>query len=349
MEIKTRQRKPIFYFLIAIYFLFLIEILSRVYFVQKYETSFITPIDYIYKYYPELKHIKRGINRSPKDAYKVLLLGGSVMNNDFGNIQIAMGKMLSEATGKYVEIFNLAERAHTSLDSYYKYSQLININFDLVVLYHGINELRANNCPPDIFQTDYSHYDWYNELNLLTGCSSLEYSAIPAVSRLFYNRFNNFINGREFIEMNQPRQEWLQYGSDIKTAESFSDNLESIIDLAEQKDEQILMMSFASFVPDNYSLESFAEKSLEYSSNQYPIEIWGQFENIIKGLGVHNQVLSNISKNHNQVLFVDQNQLIPKDGIHFNDICHLTNDGCFKFTENIYQEITRVTTAELED
>ena len=50
---------------------------------------------------------------------------------------------------------------HTSLDSYYKYRSLSAARFDLVFIYDGFNEVRANNAPPEVFRDDYSHYGYY--------------------------------------------------------------------------------------------------------------------------------------------------------------------------------------------
>jgi hypothetical protein len=64
-----------------------------------------------------------------------------------------------------VRVHLAAAGAQTSRDSYLKYRWLSSKRFDLVVLYDGINEACANNCPPNVFRADYSHYAWYRFLN----------------------------------------------------------------------------------------------------------------------------------------------------------------------------------------
>ena len=76
----------------------------------------------------------------------------------------------------------MSQGAHTTLDSYLKHKALHNKTFDVVVIYHGINEVRANNSPPEIFKPDYSHYAWY-ELRYLDDryMPTINISIIPII------------------------------------------------------------------------------------------------------------------------------------------------------------------------
>ena len=105
--------------------------------------------------------------------------------------------------------------------------------------------------------------------------------------------------------------------------------------MAREKKEPVIVMSFAFYVPGDYSFEKFEKKSLDYCLFDSPIEIWGTPENVIAGITVHNEIIREVAAGSDQVRFVDQNGLIPKNGLYFNDICHLTEKGCERFVDNL--------------
>ena len=101
-------------------------------------------------------------------------------------------------------------------------------------------------------------------------------------------------------------------------------------------------MTFSFYVPRNYSLEKFESKSLDYCLYYSPIEIWGTPKNITNGITVHNEIIKNFSGYSDSVTFIDQNALIPKNRLFFNDISHLTQKGCEKFVDNILSRINDI-------
>ncbi len=326
------------YLIFAIYCLVLLEILSRVYFVIRYDASFIAPTDSIYHFYPELLEVEEE-NQNSEAEYKVLMLGGSVLNPEFGSIGEVLEQRLSNSLGKTVKLFNLAEMAHTSLDSYYKYKLLEDYKFDLVILYHGINELRANNCPPELFKLDYSHYGWYAELNTLSTDTFNNLLTLPIAFKLIYAQYLHSSGRKEVFDPSYIKDEWLKFGFTIKTAEAFAINYKKIIDLAESKTEKLVLASYAFYLPLSYNLSDFKKLALEYSDNKYPVEIWGHPGNVRRGLKEHNQVIASLHLENPQTFYVDQNLLIPKRKLYFNDACHLTDSGCVKFVDNLLEVI----------
>ena len=97
-------------------------------------------------------------------------------------------------------------------------------------------------------------------------------------------------------------------------------------------------MSFAYHVPEDYSQIKFRRKTLDYGRHLVEIEFWGRPEHVVAGIDAHNEVLLKIAKK-GEVYFVDQDKKIPKDGAHFNDICHLTYEGSGVFVRNILRMI----------
>ena len=143
------------------------ELAARAYWSLCCQVPFNKPGLVLYAYYPELRRVDQVRPRHHDKSYDILLLGGSVLNSGWGSVEKALHDQLTAIGQRKIRIFNLAVPAHTSRDSWLKYGALKKARFDLVIFYHGINETRANNAPPEIFREDYAHYSWYEIANAL--------------------------------------------------------------------------------------------------------------------------------------------------------------------------------------
>ena len=228
----------------------------------------------------------------------ILLLGGSVLHDQRSNISQVLLEKITFATKQKTRVYNLSEPGHTSLDSYYKYRHLSNKEFDLVLFYHGINELRLNNCPSSMYRNDYSHYSWYKVINLFEGHRNTRY--IASLYSLYYRliRLQERLSSPPlYVPRKTPTEEWTQYGNHIKSADAFGLNLKKILDIAYRKQEPVLLMTFCSYVPKDYSLERFKNRELDYCLNECPIEIWGTPKNIKAGITSHNDIIKRFAEN----------------------------------------------------
>jgi hypothetical protein len=115
------------------------------------------------------------------------------------------------------------------------------------------------------------------------------------------------------------------------------------VDLAQRKNEHVLLMTMSFYVPDGYTREKFRRKALDYNLHGSPIELWGDAENVVRALSEHNRVIEGIATGSSHVTFVDQNSRIPKTREYFDDIVHLTQKGCQQFVENIADPIVKLT------
>jgi len=325
-----------------IYFLSLIlafEFASRVYWNITWDVPLLTMKGAFYAFYPEAKEIDENFSSQEDEAFDILLLGGSVLHYKWTLIEKALKEKLSRETKREIRIHNASEAAHMTRDSYFKYQYFAERNFDLVIVYHGINDVRANNCPLKAFQKDYSHY--------------FRYSLLSAYQKYENFRFFTFPFTLEFLKLNLLREtgarrfysegeKYYLFGDLIKTKESFRENMLAILNDAKKKNEKVLLMTFSYYVPDNYGLEKFKNRSLDYELYFSPIEIWGKMENVTKGIEAHNQVIRDISLEFDEVLFVDQDKLIPKEGLFFNDIGHLSYDGSKEFVTNLMPKVRKL-------
>ena len=286
-------------------------------------------------FYPRLAHVERLLADRKTSHLNVLLLGGSVLHSDYGNVEHLLRERLSRATKRHVRIHNLAEPGHTSLDSLYKYRRLETHPFDLVIVYHGINEMRANNCPATLFREDYSHLSWYRLINDWERRANDRRLAAPYTIKFVALKLADRLGWSGTLPTHRPDADSLVYGCEVKTAGPFQANLKGILTLAEVKQDPVLLMTFADYFPANYTEEAFAARRLDYTSHAFPVELWGKPECTGAVLAAHNEAVVELAGEHDSVGFVDQQRLVPKDGLYFNDLCHLTHEGCERFVENL--------------
>ena len=312
----------------------ILETICRTEWSLRSETPFFSPN--VYFYYPELGPVQEA-DTDPDQGMDVLLLGGSVLHEDWGTIPQALREKLTLAAGREVRVHNLAKPGHTSLDSFYKYRRLEGKSFDLVLFYHGINELRLNNCPGGVFRPDYGHASWYRVINRFEDRGRRpDLALLYALTYRFVRLHEKVIAPEAYVPRERPDPKAMRFGGEIKTVSSFRSNLEGILPLAGKRGEPVALLTFCYHLPQDYTLERFQAGTLDYCLHHCPVEIWGMPEHIRKGLDAHNRAIRDArGRFGGDVIFVDQALHMPRDKEHFNDICHLTHDGCAAFTENI--------------
>ena len=340
MKLNPRVKRLLFYGLYALFLVLLMELGARAFWKTR-GVPFLTAHGKIYRsFYPTVSSLERKPLDEDEECFDVLLLGGSVLHTEYGCIEHILRERLTHARGQCVRVHNTSAAAHTSLDSYYKYKHLSDKGFDLVIVYHGVNEARANNCKPSEFQEDYSHFSWYKLINdferradsrWLVFLYTVEFVVLKVAGRLGWSGF---------LPTHEPEPKSLEYGCDVKTEDSFRRNLEGIVAIASEKKEPLLLTSFAFYLPDDYTKERFESRKLDYTVHTFPVELWGKPECVAAAITTHNEVAAELARKSPGVIFVDQNRLIPKDGRHFNDLCHLTNEGCERFVDNVLEAIT---------
>jgi lysophospholipase L1-like esterase len=278
-------------------------------------------------HYPELGLMATAHERhaAEPDRFEVILLGGSVLEQVAPDLERALGRRL----GDRVKLHCLAKSAHTSRDSYLKYVKLMSFDADLLIIYHGINDVRMNCVERSEFRDDYSHCAWYQAFydRLAHGAPSL--FAIASESTL------------HSIVLGAPDDKRIAYGADVKTEAGFRRNIASIVGDASRRGIPVILMSFAYHLPANYSRELFEQGALDYGDGimKLPAELWGLPANVAKTLDIHNSVIKELSNSYKNVTYIDQQSLLPKEGRIFSDPCHFTEAGCQEFARNIAENL----------
>jgi hypothetical protein len=318
------------------------ELAARGFWRLRFHVPIRHPSRILYAYYPQLRRLDDARPRRGDGHYNILLLGGSTLHPDWGPVAAALAEQLAYSGRRDVRIFNLAYPAHTSRDSWLEYAAIGQARFDLVLVYDGINDTRANNAPPDIFREDYGHYSWYETVNALAAYQGTASFALPYTLKFLALRVRQALTRNRYVPTTLPPKQWLQYGRNPRSAVSFARNLEAILALAAQRGDRVMLMTFATYVPENYSLEAFEGKRLDYGLHRKPIEDWGRREDVLNAVAVQNEVVRSLAARHDGVLFVDQARLMAGTPRYFNDPCHFTVAGASKFAENVVAAVRPV-------
>lgn len=331
----SRRRKLLFFSIFMVYLVLLTELATRCYWTFARKLSFVDTTQIWHTFYPEW--VNTGVDHVALDkndgVYDVLLLGGSVVNEGFGDIGVRLEKGLQEQLRRPVRVCNLSFAARTSRDSLIKYRELNRQHFDLVVVYHGINDTRMNNCPASLYRDDYLHCAWYHKIAMfqqhvekkwLVCPFTLRYMAVSIVDQLPLGWYTPRMN---------PRDEWLEYGATVKTANAFHNNLSEIASLARQRGARVLLMTFAYHLPQ--AAAGAPENQNDHAVGRSLVEIWGRPRDVAAAIDAHNLQVNQIVREQPDILLVDQQARITKDKSQFYDCCHFTREGCASFVGNI--------------
>ena len=294
-------------------------------------TQFLRP-DPLLAFYPGIEEAARDDGEG--DVLQVLLLGGSVLHPDWSPIEPLLADRISLATRRRVRIDNLATSSHTSRDSRLKYARLDARRYDLVLFYHAINETKFNNVPREVFRADYGHVPFYARVNVAAHDAWLPRLALPWAVRQT-GVLAAISTGRRPTLPDRPPKEWLREGLDVKTADSFRENLEEIADTAARRGDPLLVATFAIHVPEDTDRKAFRNLQSDYTRHLAPIKLWGLPEAVRAGVDAHNGIARQVAGTRDAVYLADVAAQLPAERALFNDACHFTVDGAVAFGDRV--------------
>jgi hypothetical protein len=250
-------------------------------------------------------------SRPPENTVRILTLGGSAMFNR--RMTERLIESLSMATSVRLEIQGGALRSHSTRASLIKYKEhFYKYSFDYVLIYHAINDLWMNNVALENFKADYSHYKpWYNRNAVLTH---------SVIARYFYG--NHIWN---------PSQR-LDNGSQFSSCQTFEQNIRELIRLIKSNNGFPILMTFAWYIPDDYTETKFYQGRLGYNNptdyNRCQVEMWGSVDYVKEGLMRHNSIIRKIAREE-QVMLIDieGTDTFQNNQQNFGDVCHFSEDG----------------------
>jgi hypothetical protein len=350
-RIRARSRAPLSArkraAFVAAYVLFLallVEGVFRAYLCAKHGAAFFQPSRMARKAYAELAKVLDRPAPQQGDV-AILFLAGSVLDARYASIVPDVERLLRERGVSRLVVDNLACPAHCSRDNLFKYKALEGRRYDVVVVYETINEVRANNCPARLFRPDYGHYGWYELFNVFDRHRRwIDVTVIPYAMDYSFHRIKQVLRPGLYVpnyDADVPRA-WIAEGAEIKTDVPYARNLDAIADIASNRHEALVLMTYTHYVPPDYSLAAFTNKALDYADYALPIEVWGEPANVVKGIEAHNAKVREIVGRRPEVRFVDMAVLIPKEGRYYRDICHLSPEGCTLFARAVADAIAGI-------
>src|SRR5262249_18500582 len=143
--------------------------------------------------------------------------------------------------------------------------------FELVIVYDGINDLRLACCPRDAFRDDYSHIPRYRSMQkyLAAGTMKLPAGLLEPTG----------LAVRNFV-FDSSNEALLEEAKEIKTAGPIRKNLEQIATAAAARGDVLLLMTYACYIPGDYTQERFRNQELDYSfradGQSCGAEMWGK-------------------------------------------------------------------------
>ena len=320
------------------------ELTTRTYFAVRGQSSFWWP-DLQSVFYPELRQSKvLDAPQSRDDGYfDVLLLGGSVIAPDFGKIGQYLGQRLERDIGRPVQIYNLARVAHSSRDSLNKYLRLVQKRFDLVLFYHGINESRMNNSPPDMFRDDYTHASWYARIAALEQHPEAPAITLPYALHFFWIKLGEKTGLTAYLPKHTPPDSWLDFGAEIRSERAFRANVSRLIEEANKRGDRLALITFAIYLPKNYNFDKAHDQQPE-GVNDYVrdgtslVEMWGRARHVVAAVTKHNDALrhlASLARTNSNVIFMDLDATLPRRGNFFEDITHFSIAGQQLFVDSV--------------
>jgi hypothetical protein len=163
----------------------LCECVSRYFIKRDFGTPFWHPSKIIYTFYPELLSLPAQLDSG---SINLLILGGSAITDTLCHTSENIKRELANS-GKPINVFNLAQFAHTTFDSRVKFSYCKKMNFDYVFVYDGINDTRANNCPAAVFCDNYSHIHFYSQVNIFERHPEINFFTLPFLLDYYWNEW----------------------------------------------------------------------------------------------------------------------------------------------------------------
>lgn len=309
-----------------------LEIGARIYWRITAGVPLLRPARVVHVFYPELAQLPAPAASDRDAVFDLAILGASVLHPNFGDVSARIGSTAATLGPRPVRVYNLAMPSQTSLDSRLKRLEMAGHRFDLVLVYHGINDVRANACPPEVFRDDYSHWSWYRYLaSYRRHRENLRWLALPfTLSRLWHD-LTLAVDPAGVVPHDRPPREWFGFAADVKTAGPYRRNLEEVV----SRSGRVVLVTFASYVAPGYSEERFLAGELDYGRHTSPVELWGDPRWVAAGIEVHNRITREIALASPNARLVDLAAAMPRSGTFFDDVCHLTERGSAAFVEAV--------------
>ena len=137
------------------------------------------------------------------------------------------------------------------------------------------------------------------------------------------------------------RPDWLTYGSNLKSAKCYNQNLYQVMEEAKSGHARFMYFTFSYYLPADYSLNKFENKTLDYTfcDHSRETEIWGEAANVKRFIDSINNASRIWVQPYTNATWIDLNARFPKEGKYFADVCHFSPTGIHQFASMVCNEL----------
>jgi hypothetical protein len=121
-------------------------------------------------------------------------------------------------------------------------------------------------------------------------------------------------------------------------------NVAEIVRLARDRHDPLLLLTYAWYIPDDYTEARFKAGELDYGQENVracTVEVWGNPPDVIRALTLQNDGLRELAARSAEIDFHDLARELPATGEHFVDPCHLTDAGSRRWVALIWPSVER--------
>lgn len=285
------------------------------------------------------------LKKSPK-TYRIFTLGGSTVYCDRTVFEKTYSRLLEQKLGQHypqyrLEVQNAGFHWHTSLHSLIKYlSQIERFKPDMVILYHGINDLCRSFNPPSLshgaVQSDYGHF--HGPLSNMFKTYFFPHSHFyvwagikSAFSRFWYSTWRSAPLKDVSI-------------TNFASLPSFRRNMNNLIQLLKAKGVTVILASQPFLYKEGLSAQE--DRSLwllKYVCHNETTR--ADLPSMIRGMRAFNTVSREISR-ANATTFVDLAAQVPKSLKYFRDDVHYTEAGNALIADRLYERVVELKAIE---
>lgn len=307
-----------------------LELAARFYWKAWHGVPLLRPEEILHVFYRDLEELRKEENLPLSGVRDILVLGGSVIHEMRPQLKRLEGEL-----GHRIRLHVAARVAHTSLDSKRKYRELESLSYDEVLIYEGINDCKYDNIPDELFDAEYTAYPFYASVAALYRHHERKWFALPFTLDFLRIQYR-FVGAQRFTTPTRwAVPAWHKFGAEVKSAGTYRQNLEEILQRAEQRGQRVTLATFANYIPDDYTEERFSAKTLDYASYRLSARVWGTASNVKKCIAVHNRIVRDLAEKNPWVHLIDFENAVPSQGRYFVDPCHFSPEGARLFIEHL--------------
>jgi len=263
----------------------------------------------------------------PENITRINCIGSSTTQNylSFENkvysYPLELERILNSDAKIKFEVNNCGQGGYNSADIMVRLLlQILDTNPDMIILYQGYADVRSYLSKN--FKSDYSH----SRYNLSELYSKLKFStSIPKMPLSFINflihRWFPYNLRESLVEL--IHKEDIDLSADPKEGlKTFERNLQYIIDICIARKVKLVISTYCHFLYKNIKDNSLSKKYDEI-------------------LDMENEIIKSLSEKNN-IYFVDNTNLIPKNEEYFVDSIHFSHKGMTALASNFAKKIKSI-------